>query len=95
MMHGSTAVLLAFAFAGSAYGADVGGIKLEATMKGLGDAKEGSVVTLDFVNGVTMIGFNGKPKATIAGDAFNKALTKVWLGAKPAQRDLKQALLGG
>ena len=34
-------------------------------------------------------------KATIPGEAFNAALTKVWLGDKPVQADLKKAMLGG
>jgi hypothetical protein len=38
---------------------------------------------------------NGQSKATIAGDAFNVALTKIWLGDKPIQGDLKKAMLGG
>jgi long-chain acyl-CoA synthetase len=52
-------------------------------------------VALDYVNGGTVILLNGAPKATIPGDAFNAALTKVWLGDKPVQADLKKALLGG
>ena len=31
---------------------------------------------------------------TIAGDAFNQALTKVWLGEKLVQPDLKKSLIG-
>jgi hypothetical protein len=69
--------------------------QMVATMKGFGDVKEGNVVTLDFVDGATKIGFNGQPKASIAGEAFNRALTKVWLGDKPVQADLKKAMLGG
>jgi long-chain acyl-CoA synthetase len=69
--------------------------QMVATMKGFGEVKEGNVVTIDFVDGATKIGFNGQAKATIAGEAFNQALTKVWLGEKPAQADLKKAMLGG
>jgi len=42
-----------------------------------------------------VIGFNGAAKGTIPGEAFNKALTKIWLGEKPIQADLKKAMLGG
>jgi len=69
--------------------------QLMAIMKAFGEAKEGNVVTLDFAEGATVVGFNGAPRGTIPGDAFNKALTKIWLGDKPVQADLKKALLGG
>jgi long-chain acyl-CoA synthetase len=69
--------------------------ELVAIMKGFGEVKEGNVVTLDFVDGATKIGFNGTAKGSIAGEPFNRALTKVWLGDKPVQADLKKAMLGG
>jgi long-chain acyl-CoA synthetase len=69
--------------------------QMVATMKGFGEVREKDVVALDYVNGGTVILLNGAPKATIPGDAFNAALTKVWLGEKPVQADLKKALLGG
>jgi len=80
--------------------ADLAAIKaqvdqLVATMKSLGDVKEGDVVTLDFVDGATKIGLNGAAKGSIAGDPFNRALTKIWLGDNPVQPDLKKAMLGG
>ena len=28
-------------------------------------------------------------------ERFNKALTRIWLGDKPVQADLKKAMLGG
>jgi hypothetical protein len=64
-------------------------------MKAFGEAKEGNVVTLDFVDGATRIGFNGAAKGSIAGEPFNRALMKIWLGDKPIQADLKKAMLGG
>jgi Chalcone isomerase-like len=80
--------------------ADLAAIKpqvdqLVTTMKSLGDVKEGDIVTLDFVDGATKIGLNGTAKGSIAGDAFNRALTKIWLGDNPVQPDLKKAMLGG
>jgi long-chain acyl-CoA synthetase len=69
--------------------------QMMSIMKAFGDVKEGNVVTLDFVDGATVIGFNGTAKGTIPGEAFNKALTKIWLGDKPIQADLKKAMLGG
>ena len=69
--------------------------QLTAIMRSLGEIKEGSVVTLDFADGATAVGLNGAARGTVPGDAFNAALTKVWLGDKPVQADLKKALLGG
>ena len=65
-----------------------------ATMKGFGEVKEKDVVTLDFVDGATHIGLNGAAKGSIAGEAFNNALTRIWLGEQPVQSDLKRAMLG-
>jgi long-chain acyl-CoA synthetase len=69
--------------------------ELVRIMKGFGEVKEGNVVTLDFIDGATRIGFNGEPKGSIGGEPFNKALTRIWLGDKPVQDDLKKAMLGG
>ncbi|MEO8305932.1 MAG: chalcone isomerase family protein [Betaproteobacteria bacterium] len=69
--------------------------QLMSIMKALPEVKEGNVVALDFVDGATVVGFNGAPRGTIPGDAFNRALTKIWLGDKPVQPDLKKAMLGG
>jgi hypothetical protein len=69
--------------------------QLTSIMKSFGEVKEGNVVTLDFVDGATLIGFNGAAKGSIPGEAFNRALTKIWLGDKPVQADLKKGMLGG
>jgi hypothetical protein len=67
---------------------------LATIMKSFKEVKEKDVITLDFVDGSTRIGLNGEAKGTIGGDAFNQALTRVWLGEKPVQADLKKSLLG-
>ena len=69
--------------------------QLSSIMKSFGEVKEGNVVTLDFVDGATVVTLNGAAKGTIPGEPFNRALTKIWLGDKPAQADLKKAMLGG
>jgi carbonic anhydrase/acetyltransferase-like protein (isoleucine patch superfamily) len=69
--------------------------ELVRIMKSFGDVKEGSVVTLDFVDGATRIGQDGTAKGSIQGEAFNRALTRIWLGDRPVQADLKKAMLGG
>ena len=66
-----------------------------AITKSMGALKEGSVVTIDYADGATKVGFNGADKGSIPGDAFNRALTRIWLGDKPVQADLKKAMLGG
>ena len=68
--------------------------QLATIMKSFKDVKEKDIVTLDFVDGATRIGLNGEAKGSIGGDAFNQALSKIWLGDKPVQADLKKALLG-
>jgi hypothetical protein len=69
--------------------------QLLGIMKAFKEVKEKDVIALDFVDGGTRISWNGDAKGTIPGAAFNQALTRIWLGDKPAQPDLKQALLGG
>jgi long-chain acyl-CoA synthetase len=60
------------------------------------EVQEGDVITLDYVAASgTQISVNGTPRGTIAGEAFHRALLKIWLGNKPVQDDLKKSLLGG
>lgn len=79
--------------------AELGAVKsqvdqLATIMKSFKEVKERDVVTLDFVDGTTRIALNGEAKGSISGEPFNQALTKVWLGDKPVQADLKKSLLG-
>jgi Chalcone isomerase-like len=69
--------------------------QLVAIGKALGQVKEKDVITLDFIEGGTKMAVNGAAKGTIPGDAFNRALTRIWLGDNPVQADLKKAMLGG
>ncbi len=69
--------------------------QLASIMRAFKEVHDKDVVTMDFVDGGTRIGFNGETKGTIAGEAFNKALMKVWLGDRPVQADLRKAMLGG
>lgn len=59
------------------------------------DVKENDVLTMDFVDGGTKVALNGETRGVIPGEAFNRALTRIWLGDKPAQGNLKKAMLGG
>ena len=69
--------------------------QMASIMKSFGQVKEKDVVTLDYHDGVTDVALNGEVKGAVPGEAFNQALTRVWLGDKPVQSDLKKALLGG
>ena len=69
--------------------------ELASIMRSFKEARERDVITLDYADGTTRIGLNGEAKGTIQGDAFNKALLKVWLGEHPVQGELKRAMLGG
>ena len=65
-------------------------------MLGIGEAKSGAQVFIDFLpDGVTRLTVNGQTRGKdVAGADFFNALLKIWLGNKPIQDDLKQALLG-
>lgn len=70
--------------------------QFRTTMLGIGEAKEKSVVHLDWLpDSGTRLTFNGAQKgADIAGEDFYRALLRIWLGDNPAQDDLKEKLLG-
>jgi len=60
------------------------------------ETKEGTVVELDYLPETgTRFSLNGQQRgADIPGEDFYRALLRIWLGDKPAQEDLKNALLG-
>lgn len=62
----------------------------------MSEAAKGDVITMDYLPGKgTEIDFNDVTIGMIEGSAFNAALLKVWLGARPVQENLKKKLLGG
>jgi len=71
--------------------------QLSAIMAQMKQAKKGMAIALDWVPGAgTRMSIDGKPAGEpIAGEDFYRALLRIWLGEKPVQDDLKQALLGG
>lgn len=69
--------------------------QLATIMKAFRQVKEGDMVALDYAEGGTRVLLGGESKGTIPGEAFNRALMKVWLGDHPVQTDLKKAMLGG
>jgi hypothetical protein len=71
--------------------------QLSAIMREVKEAKQGMSISLDWVPGAgTRVAIDGRPAgAPIEGEDFYRALLRIWLGDKPVQDDLKQALLGG
>lgn len=65
-------------------------------MLSIGEAKTGTAILIDWLpESGTRLTVNGQNRGhDIAGEDFFKALLKIWLGNKPVQDDLKQALLG-
>lgn len=68
--------------------------QLAVIMKGIGKAKEGDTVAIDFSGDGVAVSLNGEARGKVSGVAFGRALLKVWLGEKPADASLKKALLG-
>lgn len=56
----------------------------------------GDVLRLELLaSGQTRVVANDRPLGSVDGADFQQALLRVWLGDKPADSDMKQALLGG
>jgi hypothetical protein len=70
--------------------------ELTAILSALKSAREGDVITLDWLPGIgTQVALNGQPGGqTIAGVDFYRALLRIWLGDNPPSGRLKKALLG-
>lgn len=61
-------------------------------------APKGTSIVLDYAPsaGGTTLSIDGKPAGPpMAGEEFFRMLLRIWLGEKPAQEDLKEALLSG
>lgn len=59
------------------------------------DLHAGDIVHMDYVPGEgTQLSINGRALGRIDGEDFFTALLQVWVGEHPADRDLKQGLLG-
>ncbi|WP_092541085.1 chalcone isomerase family protein [Zunongwangia mangrovi] len=58
------------------------------------EIKKDDVFDLVYIPGTGVISYkNGEEKGTIKGMAFKKALFGIWLSKKPAEDDLKEAML--
>ena len=70
--------------------------QLREAMVAAGEVKTGAVVHLDYLpDAGTRLTIRGKPQGgDISGEDFYKALLRIWIGDRPAQDNLKEALLG-
>jgi hypothetical protein len=70
-------------------------VELEQLHAALSDVHEGQILALHYVpgSGTTLTAPRGPP-ATVPGRAFAEAMLRTWLGGRPADHDLKAALLG-
>ena len=71
---------------------------LMAMIRAVGQAKKGMRIVLDYepsAGGTTLFVDGVAQGGPMAGEAFYRALLRIWLGDDPVQQDLKEALLGG
>ena len=70
--------------------------EFNAALEGIGEAKKGDVILIDFVPGTgTVLTVNGQVRGKpIAGDDFYRALLRIWLGERPVDGDLRKGMLG-
>lgn len=64
-------------------------------IRGLREVTAGTTIRLNYVPGTgTRVSVNGRFLGTVAGEAFNRAMLRIWLGEDPVETSLKRALLG-
>jgi hypothetical protein len=77
----------------SSFQAQIG--QMESLFKRSGALQKGDTVVLDFTGqGLKMNVRAGQHTTDIASDAFARSVLRIWLGQKPADKKLKQVLLG-
>ena len=60
------------------------------------DVRQGTEIAIDYSPKTgTVIRVDGKEQQRIAGADFNRALMRIWLGERPRDPKLKNAMLGG
>lgn len=70
--------------------------QLTATLQAVGSVRKGEVIELDAIDGSLRISVGGQQRGEpIAGEDFYAAVLRIFLGEKPADRELKIGLLGG
>lgn len=69
---------------------------LNRMMQSVGTLRKGSVVHLDYLPGTgTRVSVNGVEKITIKGEDFFQSMLRIWIGRKPVDGRLRDAMLGG
>lgn len=70
--------------------------QFRAAILALKNAPKGAAIDIDWLPGAgTRLSFNGEKRGDdIAGEDFYRALLRIWLGDRPAENGLKDALLG-
>lgn len=69
---------------------------LNRMMQSVGTLKKGSVVHLDYLPSTgTRVSVNGVDKITIKGEDFFQSMLRIWIGRKPVDGRLRDAMLGG
>lgn len=71
---------------------------LFAKIRAVREAKEGMRIVLDYSpssSSTTLFVDGAAQGGPMPGEAFYRALLRIWLGENPVQEDLKKALLGG
>ena len=77
-------------------GVSAGVRQLNAIFGAVKVMKKGDLIFFDYLpEAGTKVMIGNEVKGTIPGTEFNRALMKIWLGAKPVDPELKKALLGG
>ena len=70
--------------------------QLNEMMIGVGALKKGAAVTLSYEPATgTHIRINSEEKLVIKGEDFFRAMLKIWIGDKPVDGRLRDAMLGG
>jgi len=70
--------------------------ELNRMMSRIGVIKKGGVIHLDYLPGTgTQVTVNGEQKITIKGEDFFQAMLRIWIGKKPVDGRLRDAMLGG
>ena len=68
---------------------------LNRMMNSIGIIKKGGTITLDYLPGTgTRVTVNGEEKITIKGEDFFQAMLRIWIGKKPVDGRLRDAMLG-
>lgn len=69
---------------------------LNRMMNSIGVIKKGGVIHLDYLPGTgTRVTVNGEKKIIIKGEDFFQAMLRIWIGRKPVDGRLRDAMLGG